>query len=384
MNSSIGSILYYSVKSSRDLRIFVRIIIGKMNKKEIQSFSLATLLDICGRRPEDLYYDGCLIASRVNVKDEFNIDLFRYPTRLDAFAIIFCSKGSIVSTSGVTRHTIGERTLFVHLPGSILQVESVEDASVHAILCEEEFIQRINIDLKLLTQLFLQVEKHPSLPLDGEEWDGVMRSLDGIRIEGARQRNDPYSAEIIRSMIRTLAYKVCRIIARHVETGASDASSRSRNEEYFNQFMGVLARHYMQQRSVGFYAGQLNLTPKYLTTIIRKTSGRTAVQWIDDYVVLEAKNLLKYSTMSIQEISYYLNFPNQSFFGKYFKNHTGWGNSPPPRSGMKITRASAPGNFWVHPPAGRYISGPVQQVVGGYIYAGRVCRYGLFREGPEV
>ena len=281
MNSSIGSILYYSVKSSRDLRIFVRIIIGKMNKKEIQSFSLATLLDICGRRPEDLYYDGCLIASRVNVKDEFNIDLFRYPTRLDAFAIIFCSKGSIVSTSGVTRHTIGERTLFV------------------------------------------QVEKHPSLPLDGEEWDGVMRSLDGIRIEGARQRNDPYSAEIIRSMIRTLAYKVCRIIARHVETGASDASSRSRNEEYFNQFMGVLARHYMQQRSVGFYAGQLNLTPKYLTTIIRKTSGRTAVQWIDDYVVLEAKNLLKYSTMSIQEISYYLNFPNQSFFGKYFKNHTG-------------------------------------------------------------
>lgn len=155
--------------------------------------------------------------------------------------------------------------------------------------------------------------------------------------------------------------------------------------------MGVLARHYMQQRSVGFYAGQLNLTPKYLTTIIRKTSGRTAVQWIDDYVVLEAKNLLKYSTMSIQEISYYLNFPNQSFFGKYFKNHTGmtppltgWGNSPPPRSGMKITRASAPGNFWVHPPAGRYISGPVQQVVGGYIYAGRVCRYGLFREGPEV
>ena len=123
MNSSIGSILYYSMKSSRDLRIFVRIIIGKMNKKEIQSFSLATLLDICGRRPEDLYYDGCLIASRVNVKDEFNIDLFRYPTRLNAFAIIFCSKGSIVSTSGVTRHKIGERTLFVHMPGRLLQVE---------------------------------------------------------------------------------------------------------------------------------------------------------------------------------------------------------------------------------------------------------------------
>mgnify|MGYP003252097294 CR=1 FL=1 len=211
----------------------------------------------------------------------------------------------------------------MHLPGSILQVESVEDASVHAILCEKEFIQRINIDLKLLTQLFLQVEKHPSLPLDDEEWDGVMRSLDGIRIEWARQHNDPYSAEIIRSMIRTLAYKVCRIIARHVETGASEATSRSRNVGSEMCIRDSLGKHYTQERSVGFYAGQLNLTPKYLTTLIRKTSGRTAVEWIDDYVVLEAKNLLKYSTMSIQEISYYLNFPNQSFFGKYFKNHTG-------------------------------------------------------------
>ena len=58
-----------------------------MNKKEIQSFSLATLLDICGRRPEDLYYDGCLIASRVNVKDEFNIDLFRYPPLRSFFVL---------------------------------------------------------------------------------------------------------------------------------------------------------------------------------------------------------------------------------------------------------------------------------------------------------
>ena len=107
-------------------------------------------------------------------------------------------------------------------------------------------------------------------------------------------------------MIRTLAYKVCRV-GRHIESRpAPETSARSRNDEYFNQFMSELTKHYMQERSVGFYAGQLNLTPKYLTTIIRKTSGRTAAEWIDDYVVLEAKNLLKYSTMSIQEIAYYL------------------------------------------------------------------------------
>ena len=265
-----------------------------MNEKEIQSFSLETLLTVNEPRPEDLYFDGCLIASRVKIMDTVNIDLFRYPTRLDAFAILFCSEGSISFTSGLRRHTLDAKMLFVLLPGSILQVESIRpEASVYTVLCEAE-------------------------------WAGITGSFAEIRSESLPRLGDVYSPEILRSMIRTLAYKVCRIIGRHIESQpAPETSARSRNDEYFNQFMSELTKHYMQERSVGFYAGQLHLTPKYLTTIIRKTSGRTAAEWIDDYVVLEAKNLLKYSTMSIQEIAYCLNFPNQSFFGKYFRSHTG-------------------------------------------------------------
>ena len=307
-----------------------------MNEKEIQSFSLETLLTVNEPRPEDLYFDGCLIASRVKIMDTVNIDLFRYPTRLDAFAILFCSEGSISFTSGLRRHTLDAKMLFVLLPGSILQVESIRpESSVYTVICEEEFIRRINIDIKLLSRLFLSVEKQPCLRLCEAEWAGITGSFAEIRSESLPRPGDVYSPEVLRSMIRTLAYKVCRIIGRHIESQlAPETSARSRNDEYFNQFMSELTKHYMQERSVGFYAGQLHLTPKYLTTlikrisgqsvsIIRKTSGRTAAEWIDDYVVLEAKNLLKYSTMSIQEIAYCLNFPNQSFFGKYFRSHTG-------------------------------------------------------------
>lgn len=297
-----------------------------MNEKEIRSFSLETLLNVNEPRPEDLYFDGCLIASRVNIMDTVNIDLFRYPTRLDAFAILFCSEGSISFTSGLRRHTLDEKMLFVLLPGSILQVESIRpESSVYAVMCEEEFIKRINIDIKLLSRLFLSVEKQPCLRLCETEWTGITGSFDEIRSEGVPRPGDAYSPEVLRSMIRTLAYKVCRIIGRHIEAQpAPENSARSRNDEYFSQFMNELSRHYMQQRTVGFYAAQLHLTPKYLTTIIRRTTGRTASEWIEDYVVLEAKNLLKYSTMSIQEVAYSLNFPNQSFFGKYFKEHTGF------------------------------------------------------------
>lgn len=257
-----------------------------MNEKNIRSFSLATLLEANTLRPGDLYYDGCVIASRVDVTDEFNIGLFRYPTRLNAFAIVFCSKGSITFTSGLRHHTLKERTLFVHLPGSILQMESVErESSVYAVMCEEEFIRRINIDFKLLSRLFLCVEEQPCLRLTEEEWNGITRSFAEIDAEGAAPRTDLYSDEVMRTVIRTLAYKVCRVIDHHISAAAVlPASARSRNEEYFNQFMKELARHYMQHRSVGFYAAQLHLTPKYLTTIIRKTTGRTASDWIDDYL----------------------------------------------------------------------------------------------------
>ena len=137
-------------------------------------------------------------------------------------------------------------------------------------------------------------------------------------------KRQDFSSEIIGGLIAATIYKVGDILTHYLtEHPEVDSPIHNRAEEYFRQFTELLGEHYKHERSVGFYARQLCITPKYLTTIIRKTSGRTAVQWIDDYVVLEAKNLLKYSTMSIQEISYYLNFPNQSFFGKYFKNHTG-------------------------------------------------------------
>ena len=61
-----------------------------MNDKGIRSFSLGALLDVCGRRPEDFYYDGCLISSHVDPEDEVPMDLFRFPVRIDAFALVFC------------------------------------------------------------------------------------------------------------------------------------------------------------------------------------------------------------------------------------------------------------------------------------------------------
>ena len=100
-------------------------------------------------------------------------------------------------------------------------------------------------------------------------------------------------------------------------------SSTSRGRQVFDQFIRLVASNYSKHRNVGFYADQLCLTPKYLSKLIKSATGRSAPEWIDAYVILEAKNLLKYSSSTIKEIVYMLNFPNQSVFYKFFKARTG-------------------------------------------------------------
>jgi AraC-like DNA-binding protein len=91
----------------------------------------------------------------------------------------------------------------------------------------------------------------------------------------------------------------------------------------FEQFIGLVAKYHTQYRNVAFYADQLCLTPKYMSKLIKTATGKSAPEWIDAYVILEAKNLLKYSSDTIKQIVFKLNFPNQSVFYKFFKSRTG-------------------------------------------------------------
>ena len=118
------------------------------------------------------------------------------------------------------------------------------------------------------------------------------------------------------------------IMAGSWKTGMENISDRgnvgtTRSRMIFEQFVRLVGEYHTKHRNVGFYADKLCLTPKYLSKLIKSASGRSAPEWIDAYVILEAKNMLKYSDMTIKEIVWHLNFPNQSVFYKFFKARTG-------------------------------------------------------------
>lgn len=102
-----------------------------------------------------------------------------------------------------------------------------------------------------------------------------------------------------------------------------EGPATSRNNKLFNDFCDLLARHYRESHEVNFYAGKLNLTPKYFSKVIYQTIGITAVQWIEQYVTSKAKHMLTTrKDMSIQQVAYHLGFNEQSSFCRFFKRIT--------------------------------------------------------------
>ena len=97
----------------------------------------------------------------------------------------------------------------------------------------------------------------------------------------------------------------------------------SRSNEIVARFLQCVRENYREHRELGFYANELQLTPKYMSHVVFEQTGRHPSKWIKDYVILEAKSMLRSGNYSIQQIADELHFPNQSFFGKYFKEAVG-------------------------------------------------------------
>ena len=133
-----------------------------------------------------------------------------------------------------------------------------------------------------------------------------------------------YATESVSHLISSVFFTFGSFLNQRLQKHSKEERPAStRHKIVFERFVDLVTRHHLKERGVGFYADKLCITPKYLSKIVKETSGQSAPEWIDQYVILEAKQMLKHSDLCIKEISDELNFANPSFFFKYFKKHTG-------------------------------------------------------------
>lgn len=133
--------------------------------------------------------------------------------------------------------------------------------------------------------------------------------------------NDIYRRELIIHLLRYLYLEL--FSAYEKEASLMTTRKDTRKEELANKFFGLIMKHFKENKDVAFYADKLCITSKYLTMVIKEVSGKSAKDWIVEYIVLEIKALLKNTNMNIQEIAVKTNFANQSSLGRFFRKHTG-------------------------------------------------------------
>lgn len=243
-----------------------------------------------------------------------------YPYRANAAAFVLCTEGEMTLSIGIKRHHLHKNTIMLYGPGNIIEIyECSSDFKAHLLVFTREFTQGALLDLQAVMPIYqyLTEESNDFLHLEPEETE-ILQQYIGL----LNNTVDRYSEGAVYNLIASMFRTVSDIYSRRISQ-TEVSKPRTRQEEYFERFMLEVSKHHRTERSVQFYADTLHITPKYLSTIIKEVSGRSAAEWIDEFVIQEAKVLLKYSPKSIQEITYYLNFSTQSFFGKYFKRHVG-------------------------------------------------------------
>lgn len=263
----------------------------------------------------------------MDIKFEEPHQSLSHPCRLDGYMLIYCINGHIRLNVNLNEYDLKDGMAFFNIPGNLLRVNELvntqgEGLHYFCVAMSKSFVNELKIDMNKLFTEGMSLLEHPSVVMDPKEKEtaGKYMELLGNLLESDML----YKREAIYSVMSSVFYMLSGIWARQasdLRENASVATNRSRM--IFDQFLKLVSQNYARHRNVGFYADKLCLTPKYLSKLIKDTSGRSAPEWIDSYVVLEAKNLLKYSNAAIKEIVYTLNFPNQSVFYKFFKARTG-------------------------------------------------------------
>lgn len=266
----------------------------------------------------DVFYlsDDLVIAAL----DASNTTVADYPATVDGFLAIVMMTGEATVSIDMQNYAVRSNHIIVCSPDSIVRiVKCSATASAYFVAFSKSFVNDIQLDLATSLPVFMRFGKAPVIAVTPQDVDEIRQVFQLIKTM-LRSDKERYRNEIIRSLFTT-AFYIMADLNRRDQTSIRTKSGRS--EVLFDEFMSLLQRYNTRERNVGFYAEQLNITPKYLSTVVKEVSGKTAARWIDESVILEAKSLLKYSGLSIQEIAARLNFSTQSFFGKYFKQHTG-------------------------------------------------------------
>lgn len=263
----------------------------------------------------------------IDIKDSGDHMFLQYPFRVDAFLAIFCEKGGFDVEINLRKYHIEDKSLTICMPGSIFKFDPPSSSGYLpgrfvTFTVSRGFISDLRFDFTKLFESRLKFIHDPRIKFGDLEWSfcshyfHLVKDVMELDIQGKTKAVEP--------LLESLLFVLSGLIKNDsVAPSESDKSAQTRLNILFERFMSLVSEFHTSERGMAFYAQRLGMTPKYLSRLIKQVSGRSAPEWIDSFVIQEAKSMLKYTDESIKEIVYKLNFVNASVFYKFFKAQTG-------------------------------------------------------------
>jgi AraC-like DNA-binding protein len=212
-------------------------------------------------------------------------------------------------------YNLQRHSLMIVLPGQITElIDLSDDFRATYIIMSDEFVSGLGIGNTF--SLNTIVSSSPNIVLQDRAKEALESYLSMCRNLIPIDKN-PNRLEILQLLTKAFFLGLGYFL--HDVT----QKANTRSEELTNLFIKYVEQNYAEHRDLGFYAEKLNLTTKHLSRVVKETSGKSALEWIEKHVILDAISQLQSSNISIKEIAYRLNFPSQSCFGKYFDRVVG-------------------------------------------------------------
>lgn len=237
------------------------------------------------------------------------------PRKSQRATIVVCTSGSCRVKINLEVFEIKAPKLVTIMPGQIFEILSdVDTLEGYVVSLSKKFVDKVN--LPGWHHQYMKMYNNPITDIDHNKLNSLLIFYAILHRAAANDKN-PFRMQIIENLISVFYYGGVSSFDNSIE------SNLKYNNHIVANFLELVQHHYREQRLIQFYAGKLCITPKYLSKLVKEHTGRAAADWIEQHVILEARAMLQSSDMSIQQIATSLNFPNQSFFGKYFKRATG-------------------------------------------------------------
>ena len=248
-----------------------------------------------------------------------NFELLREPHKLDLFMFMHHISGSAKMSIDMVEYNFSQPyNIIKFMPNQILSVEAIsDDFDAHIIVVSKRFMDNLLVYINGSVSMRPGIRFDVVERVDTNEMQQLTLFYKALRNIVGNDEN-PYRIQVVQHVLMAIFYSSDRL-----RTIKDDADVRTSADNISRAFLKMVKDNFRGERQLKYYADALCITPRYLSRVVKDCTGSSAADWIERYVVLEARALLKSTNMTIQQISDYLNFPSQTFFGKYFKRRTG-------------------------------------------------------------